>query len=274
MADGGRAWGTDVPPRGTHPALSVLTATTLSPERLGFLLELHADLDRARCDWEWVLAVDGDHARALPAALLDDPRVRSLRVGRRVGAAAARNLALGLARGDFVTSADDDDRLPPGSLARRLAAAREHHLGWVAGRIADLDERGAVPFVGPVSSGLNQPGDVWRAWACPCFRFPIGPTTLLVEAGLLRRVGGWQGLPQAEDLGMVLSVTGQVSGFVLDEVVYLYRKHAAQMTVQPEFDALEPLVRHITFERGRLVAAARAQPGSHTTTGMTRSVHD
>jgi hypothetical protein len=202
-----------------------------------------------------VVAVDGDHARPLPAAIEADPRVRVLRVGRPVGAAHARNLALGLARGRYVTSADDDDHLPRGSLEQRLHAIATLSLGWVAGRLADLRDGALSPWDCAVSPGAKAPGDVWRSWSCPCLEFPLGPTTLLVEADLLRSVGGWHGLPQAEDLGMVLAVTGRAAGAMLDDVVYAYRRHPDQLTAQPGFLELEPLVRHITFERGRLLAA-------------------
>ena len=60
---------------------------------------------------------------------------------------------------------------------------------------------------------------------------------------------------------MVLSVTARTAGIMLDAVVYAYRKHAHQMTTSKEFGQLEPLVRHITYERGRLLAAPEV-PGS------------
>jgi hypothetical protein len=237
------------------PAVSVLTPTRLSAARLGFLAQLHADLCASAIAWEWVVAVDGEHHRPLPAAIAADPRVRTLRIGQRVGAAHARNLALGLARGRYVTSADDDDHLPCGSLETRLHAIGASGRGWVAGRLADLLDGVLTPWQCPVSPGAKAPGDVWRSWSCPCLEFPLGPTTLLVEAGLLRSVGGWHGLPQAEDFGMVLAVTGRAGGVMLDDVVYAYRRHPDQLTAQPGFVELEPLVRHITYERGRLLAA-------------------
>ena len=234
--------------------MSVLTPTQLSPARAEFLAELHADLCGSAVAWEWVIAVDGGRDRAVPAAIEADPRVRVLRIGRPVGAAYARNLALGIARGRYVTSVDDDDHVPCGSLEQRLHAIATLDLGWVAGRLADLRDGVLSPWECGVSPGAKEPGDVWRSWSCPCLEFPLGPTTLLVEAGLLRSVGGWQGLPQAEDFGMVLAVTGRAPGMMLGDVVYAYRRHPDQFTAQPGFIELEPLVRHITYERGRLLA--------------------
>ena len=228
---------------------------------MGFLCDLHADLTASEVDFEWIIAVDGTQRRRVPDPIAADRRIRILQIGRQVGAAAARNLALGLARGTYVTSADDDDHLPAESLTTRLEAAMRHGVGWVAGALADLYGEELIPSELRLPTGVVAPGDVWRAWGCPCLAFPVGPTTLLVETGLLRRVGGWQGLPQAEDLGMVLSVTARTVGIMLDTVVYAYRKHAHQMTVSKEFGQLEPLVRHITYERGRLLAPPQV-PGS------------
>jgi glycosyltransferase involved in cell wall biosynthesis len=241
-------------PGDAMPAVSLLTPTRLAASRLGFLAQLHADLCVSAVAWEWVIAVDGEHDRSLPASIATDPRVRTLRLGRRVGAANARNLALGLARGRYITSVDDDDHLPSGSLEQRLHAIAAAGCGWVAGRLADLRDGVLVPWACPVSAGRKAAGDVWRSWSCPCLEFPLGPTTLLIDAGLLRSVGGWHGLPQAEDFGMVLAVTGQAGGVMLDDVVYAYRRHPDQLTAQPDFVELEPLVRHITYERGRLLA--------------------
>lgn len=222
---------------------------------MGFLRDLHADLAASGVEFEWIVAVDGEHDRRVPERIAADPRVRVLRLGRQSGAAAARNLALGLARGAYVTSVDDDDHLPAGSLRTRLEAIRRHRVSWVAGALADLHGTAFTRSEPRVAPGRVAPGDVWRAWGCPCLPFPVGPTTLLVEAELLRRVGGWQGLPQAEDLGMVLSVTARSPGLMLERVVYAYRKHARQMTTSREFSRLEPLARYIIYERGRLLAS-------------------
>lgn len=245
-------------------AVSVITPTLLDPERVPLMEALHDDLAASDVDWEWLVAVDGPAERVVPGSLTDDPRVRVLPIGRHVGAAAARNLALGVASGAYVTTVDDDDILPADSLAERLDAAVTYGAGWVAGLIADERDGVVSAWDGPLAHGRVPAGAVWHAWGCPCMPFPLGPTTLLCDTDLVRRVGGWQGLPQAEDFGMALAVTGLAEGIMLDDVVYVYHRHAAQMTVQPEFDDLEPLVRQITFERGRLLAEPYSTPAAVT----------
>lgn len=244
------------------PAVSVITPTMLDPERTPLLERLHIDLQASDADWEWLLVVDGPSERTVPWTLAHDPRVHVVPIGRHVGAAAARNLGLGRACGAFVTTVDDDDSLPDGSLSVRLDAALSAGVGWTCGMIADERDGVVQAWAGPMPHGRVPAGSVWRSWGCPCMPFPLGPTTIMADTDLVRRVGGWQGLPQAEDFGMALAVTGATAGVVLDDVVYVYHRHTAQMTVQPEFDDLEPLVRQITFERGRLLAEPYAPPAA------------
>lgn len=233
--------------------VSVITATELHPDRVGYLLELHSDLDASAVPWQWVVCVDGDHDRDLPEALSADPRVQVIRAGRAIGAAAARNLALHYAQGAWVACVDDDDRLPAGSLHTRLAAAQAAPVGWVGGLLADLRAGELSVWDCPAPRGRVAAGELWQSWGAPERVFPIGPTTLLIRADLLRSVGGWQGLPQAEDFGMVMAVTSLWDGIVVDEVVYHYRKHPGQMMAGTDFHDLESTVRAIAYERGRLL---------------------
>lgn len=255
--DGGDALGPD----DEAPEVTVLTPTLGAPERRGWLVELHASLAANEARWEWIVVADGVAPDALPEVVRADPRVRLVALPRRCGAAAARNLGLAEARAGWVTSCDDDDLLTEGALDLRLAAT-DDRVGWVGARLAELfEDTGEVrPWDHPAPTGWCAPGDVWASWRHPDGDVPLGPTTLLVRTTLLRAVGGWQGLPQAEDLGMAVAVTSQAPGILLDDVVYLYRKHPGMIRRSPGFDRLEAVALATAHERGRCIDAVRSGP--------------
>jgi hypothetical protein len=228
--------------------VSVITPTRLLPERLGMLVELNRSLKQNSCNVEHVIVVDGNSAANLPEELVG--RATVLATERQIGQAAARNLGLVVARGDWITSADDDDWLYPQSLDKRLSAIhRQPKALWSAGYCTD-DFKSDPQILPP---GLCLPGDVWRAWPAPGDSIPLGPTTLLVEASLLKRAGGWMGLSQGEDIGMMIAVTCMAPGVLIDDHVYHIRLHAGQMTKTSWFDDLELLSRRCAWDRGEKI---------------------
>ncbi|WP_392973704.1 hypothetical protein [Streptomyces sp. LN245] len=102
-------------------------------------------------------------------------------------------------------------------------------------------------------------GDVWRHWASPDSTIPIGPTTLLARTGIVRASGGYAALPQGEDYAYLVGVTGAARGALLPTVVYHYRKHAEQMTAQPEYPAMELLARRFAWNHGKHLESLRKE---------------
>ena len=212
------------------------------------LSELNRSLAQNSCSVEHVIVVDGNGIEALPAELGANATV--VVSARPIGQAAARNLGLLVARGAWITSADDDDWLYPHSIDQRLAAI-EGQAGalWAAGYCTDdLKTDPAIVNAGPCLAG-----DIWRAWPSPHDSIPLGPTTLLVQAALLKRVGGWMGLPQGEDVGMMIAVTSSAPGVLIADYVYHIRLHVGQMTKATWFDDLELLSRRSAWERGQFI---------------------
>lgn len=236
--------------------VSVITPTRLLPERVPMLLELHHSLQANRCRVEHVVVVDGNPQAAIPAELRDNATVYV--VPKAVGQAAARNFGLCLAQGEWITSADDDDLLPSGSIDQRLEALAAHpECLWSAGYLSE-PERRHKEILRP---GRLAPGDVWRAWSDPDHPIPLGPTSLLIDRALLRRLGGWMGLCQGEDLGMMMAVTSTAPGVLIDSWVYHYRMHPGQMTQAPDFVGLESLCRRCAWQRGQQLVGG-ANPAS------------
>ena len=212
------------------------------------LSKLNRSLNENNCSIEHVIVVDGNDLEALPAELAANATV--IASARPIGQAAARNLGLLVARGEWITSADDDDWLYPHSIDKRLAAINgQAGAQWAAGYCTDdLKNDPAIVAAGPCLAG-----DVWRAWPSPHDSIPLAPTTLLVEAALLKRVGGWMGLPQGEDLGMMIAVTSTAPGVLIADYVYHIRLHVGQMTKSAWFDDLELLSRRSAWERGQFI---------------------
>ncbi|MEU1021035.1 glycosyltransferase family A protein [Streptomyces sp. NPDC005904] len=143
------------------PDVAVITPTDLLANRLSYLEELYESLlGQEGVAWEWVVAPNGPQADPdlVPAAITRDPRVKVVaRSGS--GPAPARNTALNYVWADRVAFADDDDRLPPWSLAIHHEHAIATGVHWVAGRSADWDAAsGSCPLgcARPPSAAMRQ----------------------------------------------------------------------------------------------------------------------
>ncbi|MCD9193398.1 glycosyltransferase family 2 protein [Streptomyces albireticuli] len=230
-----------------EPAVAVITPTGLRPNRLPFLEELYESLlAQEGVTWEWIVAPNGPEADPdlIPSVITKDPRVSVVsRPGP--GPAPARNTALNYVRAPRVAFADDDDRLPPLSLAIRNEHAISTGLHWVAGRSADWHaESGSLTtWMCPTPVGRHAAGDVWTFWPDPmASKPPIGHCMLLTDTRLARAVGHG-GLHKGEDYKFALGVCGRSDGLMLGDVVYHRRSHDQQWSSQStyrdqvEFDA-------------------------------------
>ncbi|HWV57809.1 MAG TPA: glycosyltransferase family 2 protein, partial [Longimicrobiales bacterium] len=114
-------------------------------------------------EWECLVIDDGSADR--PRDVVDrfeDPRIRYMRLDRNRGPAAARQLALEHARGDFIAMLDADDWAYPTRFETQLAAfAADPDLAAVGSGMAVVDAdnrllgvRGAVDQEG-VSYGMR-----------------------------------------------------------------------------------------------------------------------
>ena len=109
----------------SSPRVSVVVPTWRRPELLRVTLEsIAAQTVR---DIEVMVVSDGPSVEnEAVVRALDDPRFVALSVPHAGRPAPARNLALGLARGEFVALCDDDDVWEPEKLEAQLAAMRRH----------------------------------------------------------------------------------------------------------------------------------------------------
>lgn len=90
---------------------------------------MYESLTRQSVPWEAVIALDGADRTRLPTPLAEDSRVCILALPRQVGAACARNLALGCVHTgspDAVASYG----APSGALLPRLGDPPSCHQSW------------------------------------------------------------------------------------------------------------------------------------------------
>ncbi|POX44431.1 glycosyltransferase [Streptomyces sp. Ru71] len=217
-----------------HRRVVIVTAVHAPSAR--FLPDAHASLCAQTLpdgwEWHWVIQEDGESDAVRPH-VPDDPRV-TFRQGRRGGPGVARTIALAHADGPYVKVLDADDRLPPGTLARDLAALEaDPGLGWATSRALDLLPDGTtVGFPGDPDEGPIERGAVLDFWAANDYRAQVHPATLFVRRDLLLALGGWMALPASEDTGLLLALNAVSRGWFTREVGLYYRKWDGQVTGQ------------------------------------------
>jgi glycosyltransferase involved in cell wall biosynthesis len=171
----------------TTPAVSVIVPTRDRPALLPTALE--SVLEQSLGDVEVVVVDDGSRE---PARLPADPRIRVVRFPDSRGYGAALNAGAREARGRWLATVDDDDRLLPHMLEASLEAIEESELPPPVAALSGVEfvrpdetvvERLLPPTL-PRGSHYSlepvQPGRAWRVRA-----------TLVVERSLLLELGGW-----------------------------------------------------------------------------------
>lgn len=113
--------------------LSIIVPVYNSGEYLGECVE-SVYAQRTGRSYELILIDDGsdDDTRALVESYAGRERTRAYRQINK-GAAAARNYALDLARGEYVMFLDADDKLAPDAIENLMSAAKREGADWVQG---------------------------------------------------------------------------------------------------------------------------------------------
>ncbi|MFD5736411.1 glycosyltransferase family 2 protein [Streptomyces sioyaensis] len=183
-------------------------------------------------EWQWVIQEDG-RSDEVALHVPDDERV-IFRQGRPGGPGVARTIALAHAEGEYLKVLDADDQLPPGALARDLAALEgDRSIGWATSRVLDLLPDGSTAgFPGDPEPGPIERGAVLDFWKANGFRAQVHPATLFVRRDLVLALGGWMALPASEDTGLLLALNATSRGWFTPEVGLLYRKWPGQATGQ------------------------------------------
>ena len=171
-----------------------------------------------------LIAVDDgstDEIPAILAGLAADPanRMRVVRTGNR-GPAAARNYAIGLARGSFIAFIDADDLWPDGKLEaqmRRFAERPEINVVYGLVEIRDCEgHEGASAWM----NHDNRPAVMANLGSAVC------RARAFAQVGMLD-----EGLRQFEDVDWLLrAIEAGLRLTVIRQVTLLYRHHDRNVT--------------------------------------------
>lgn len=127
-----------------HPLISVITPAYNAEKTIDATIESVAG--QTFCDWEMIIVDDSstDHTRdKLRKAAAADPRIRAAFLEKNSGSAAARNMALDLAKGQYVAFLDGDDRWKPEKLEKQFRFMADHHYAFTFTGYEYISDEGA-----------------------------------------------------------------------------------------------------------------------------------
>lgn len=238
--------------------VSIITATLPEPDRPaeGLIRAYQSIIDQqGDYTFQWIIQIDGGEKerKSLEKNLgdiNDDPRVSINENSRHLGQAITRNLALKSARGGAVIALDDDDEIGENAFPTWLEPLEKNEeIGWSAGQFVDATDEGYIEGRTGLPLGEIEKGELFYHWPSPERLFPLPPFCFALRTDLARKVGGWQGLPQGEDFGIVIAASCLAKGTVSDEITYIYHRHPGQMRFKDNFMDLESSVRNIVWDR-------------------------
>jgi glycosyltransferase involved in cell wall biosynthesis len=211
-----------------HPLISIIMPTF---NRLTWLrVAIRSVLDQTLEDWELIVADDGsdDPTREYLKALAIDerPRIRVLLLSHSGNPPAARNIALGEARGEYVAFLDSDDLWLPRKLERQIASLGEHPgREWSYTRSVLVD--GACRPL-EVGRGLRYPArrDGWIAESLLRGEAAVTQSSVLARREVIEQVGGYpEDLPICGDYELYLRLALRSEIDFVDEPLALVRRH-------------------------------------------------
>ena len=206
-----------------------------------------------------IIAVDDastDSSPELLRALSErETRIKSVFNSRNLGVAASRNLALSLAKGEFVAFCDADDIVPDGAYAAMLAASHEVDLviGAHADRYDSGEERPAVLGRDDSSSLFSAVFSVACLWTKLIRKSFISNNALAFDPTM--KIG--------EDVVFLAELTVAAPRYrVIGSTVYCHCHHDSGLPSLNHTYTLDAFAYHLLC-RTRLLEICRNIPGSH-----------
>ncbi len=193
-------------PLGTEPAVSIVLPTYNRAALLG--RSIQSVLRQSYTDFELIVIDDGstDETSGVVAGFRET-RLRYFALARNMGAGAARNVGIQLARGKFLAFQDSDDEWQPSKLSRQMSAFERGsaRLGVVYSDMHRVLRDGRTTyFAAPrIRSGRLINYASWFYQVCN-----IGIQSTVIRRECLDEVGHFnEDLPALEDLEMFIRLS-------------------------------------------------------------------
>ncbi len=211
----------------TSPKVSVLLTTYNGARHIGETIQ--SILDQSFTDFELVVVDDGssDDTCAIVAGF-NDPRLRLSRAPVNLGVVGARNFGFRQLRGRYIATIDHDDLWRPARLQRGVALLDAN---------PDTDLVGTKTAV--LADGVIAPAERRSSATSMVMRWLLLLRCEMVFSSLLFRReaarlpdGGLvrEALRYADDYDLMLRLSAAGGVAVIDEVLTIYRSHAANTT--------------------------------------------
>ena len=249
-----------VPAPRTTPAISVCIAVRNRPALL--VKSVRSVLDGTFDDYEVVIVDDGSTVpvqEGLAAAgLLADERIRLVRQPPS-GISAARNTALKVARGRYVTVLDSDDEFAPDGLARIHEVLQRTGARWIYTDYEELTATGGRVIRLPAYRSPRRM--LWAVLSRP--RLPFKHSGMSMERSVLTGLGGYdEKTPIKVDVELVLRALAAGTALVhLAHPVVRFHRHADNIS-RRRVAGLRVWYRLInTYSRPRIPGVALALVG-------------
>ena len=216
-----------------NPLVTVITPTYNHAAYIGRCLE--SVLAQTEPRWEQIVIDDGStDGTAEVVGRFPDPRIRIVSQPHRgiAGLGDAYNLALGMARGEFVAVLEGDDFWPPDKLERQLPAFEDPAVVLSWGLATETDPTGEARRVHPAPDALRRQQQLTAAQTVQLLLHgnPIPACTVVCRTSALRAVGGFHqpaGLPNVDyPTWLQLCRVGRFAP--IDGIMGYYRRHERQ----------------------------------------------
>jgi len=195
------------------------------------LKSIRSILNQTVPDIEVIVVNDGSTDRSEDIICsLDDPRIRYLRQ-EHAGTAAARNLALDAARGDFIVFQDADDISLPNRFAELLANFHSQQVGFVHSDMLLIDEN-------------DRPLGYWRSGQIGSSRIlrfmlrygtPYNNCTIMIRREVIEYERQDPSLRLGEDTDFIIRLAQRCESVHVPKPLLLYRRHTANTTKSVDY---------------------------------------